>query len=305
MQNAPSSHEGILPHQESRRIIQDLFPQRASIHNFQDAHETIQGSSANNSNDRAIGGDHHTLTHGTLGNQSMERGSSETLRHGKQGVIIPPERNARYSGSSDTVGDEEKQGWRAHNDTPLGQDSTLEFGDVEKQGRGTTRTDQADRASNDSSHDLEKGETGSKEQDEVNQDGEDKRQTQWKNNVVGWDGPDDPQNPHNWKKSKKYTVTVFYASMTFCITFASSIFSTATMVTAKMYGVSNEVMTLGTSLFVLVIAPFQHDSTSTDTNTRVSLSAQSFGDHFRSFMVERFPSSSDSSSSPSSKSPSP
>lgn len=33
--------------------------------------------------------------------------------------------------------------------------------------------------------------------------------------------------------------------MTFCLTFASSVFSTATMVTAKLYGVSNEVMTLG------------------------------------------------------------
>jgi len=52
-------------------------------------------------------------------------------------------------------------------------------------------------------------------------------------------------------KKKKYTVTIFYASLTFCLTFASSIFSTATMVTAKLFGVSNEVMTLGTSLFVL------------------------------------------------------
>ncbi|KAL9063863.1 MAG: hypothetical protein Q9161_009236 [Pseudevernia consocians] len=254
MQNAQSSDEGILPHEESRRIIQDLFPQRASIDNFQDVDETILGNSVNNSNDRAIGGDYHTLTHGTLGNQSIERGSSETLRDGKNGVIIPREKNGGYNGSSDTIGDEEKQRLRADKDTPLGQESTFEFSDPEKQDRGTTQTDHAYRASNDSSHDLEKGESGSKEQDEVNQDGEDKRQAQWKNNVVGWDGPDDPQNPHNWKTSKKYTVTVFYASLTFCITFASSIFSTATMVTAKMYGVSNEVMTLGTSLFVLGFA---------------------------------------------------
>ena len=274
MQNAQSSDEGILPHEESRRIIQDLFPQRASIDNFHDVDETIQGNSVNNSNDRAIGGDYHTLTHGNLGNQSIERGSSETLEDGKNGVIIPREKNGGYNGSSDTIGDEEKQRLRADKDTPLGQQSTFEFGDAEKQDRGTTQTDQAYRASNDSFHDLEKGETGSKEQDEVNQDGEDKRQAQWKNNVVGWDGPDDPQNPHNWKTSKKYTVTVFYASLTFCITFASSIFSTATMVTAKMYGVSNEVMTLGTSLFVLVSALFQHDPSSTDTNHRVSPSAQ-------------------------------
>ena len=71
-------------------------------------------------------------------------------------------------------------------------------------------------------------------------------------NLIGWDGPNDPQNPQNWPKSKKYYVTIWYASMTFCLTFASSIFSTATHVTAKKYGVSDEVMVLGTSLFVLV-----------------------------------------------------
>ena len=100
--------------------------------------------------------------------------------------------------------------------------------------------------------DLEKGDLGSKENNEVDQGDEDKRQTELESNLVGWDGPDDPENPQNWSKKKKYTTTVFYATLTFCLTFSSSIFSTATMVTAKMYGVSNEVMTLGTSLFVLV-----------------------------------------------------
>lgn len=72
--------------------------------------------------------------------------------------------------------------------------------------------------------------------------------------LVGWDGPNDKENPMNWSRRKKYTVTVFYSTMTFCLTFASSVFSTATMVTAKLFGVSNEVMTLGTSLFVLGFA---------------------------------------------------
>lgn len=39
--------------------------------------------------------------------------------------------------------------------------------------------------------------------------------------------------------------------MTFCVTFASSVFSTAAVVTAEKFGVSEEVMILGTSLFVL------------------------------------------------------
>lgn len=41
---------------------------------------------------------------------------------------------------------------------------------------------------------------------------------------------------------------------TFCVTFASSVFSTATVPTAILFGVSEEVMVLGTSLFVLGFA---------------------------------------------------
>lgn len=73
-------------------------------------------------------------------------------------------------------------------------------------------------------------------------------------NLVEWDGPDDPGNPMNWPNSKKWLVTIVMGSMTFCITFASSVFSNATMPTAALYHVSTEVTTLGTSLFVLGFA---------------------------------------------------
>lgn len=71
-------------------------------------------------------------------------------------------------------------------------------------------------------------------------------------NLVEWDGPDDPENPMNWSKRSKWTYTLVLSSMTLCITFSSSVFSTATFVTAKEFGVSEEVALLGTSLFVLV-----------------------------------------------------
>ena len=108
-----------------------------------------------------------------------------------------------------------------------------------------------------SSHDLEKGSRGGsrgskRPTPQGSQNGDAPKPVQWENNVVGFDGPTDPMNPQNWPNSKKYTTTIFYSSMTFCCTFASSVFSTATEVTAKQYHVSNEVMTLGTSLFVLV-----------------------------------------------------
>ncbi|EED23207.1 bicyclomycin resistance protein, putative [Talaromyces stipitatus ATCC 10500] len=74
------------------------------------------------------------------------------------------------------------------------------------------------------------------------------------NHIVSWDGPDDPENPMNWPVWKKWIYTVALGSVTFTITFASSVFSTATVVTSMEFGVSEEVMVLATSLFVLGFA---------------------------------------------------
>lgn len=108
---------------------------------------------------------------------------------------------------------------------------------------------------NSSSNDLEKDlEQGNCDPDEQEKEEELRRQKEeMKNdpNLVEWDGPDDPGNPMNWKISKKWVVTIMLGFMTFCVTFASSVFSNATVPTAKEFGVSTEVTTLGTSLFVL------------------------------------------------------
>lgn len=73
-------------------------------------------------------------------------------------------------------------------------------------------------------------------------------------NLVEWDGPDDPENPQNMPKWRKWVLTMTLSSLTMWITFASSVFSTATLVTAKEYNVSTEVMTLATSLVVFGFA---------------------------------------------------
>lgn len=70
-------------------------------------------------------------------------------------------------------------------------------------------------------------------------------------NLIQFDGPDDPGNPMNWGKRYKWTTTVILAGMTFVTTFTSAIFSTAINGTSKKFRVSTEVMTLGTSLFLL------------------------------------------------------
>ena len=73
-------------------------------------------------------------------------------------------------------------------------------------------------------------------------------------NLVGWDGPDDPENPHNMPLWRKWAVTMAMSFMTIWMTFASSVFSTATTVTSKEFNVSTEVMTLATSLVVFGFA---------------------------------------------------
>jgi len=73
-------------------------------------------------------------------------------------------------------------------------------------------------------------------------------------NLIVWDGPSDPGNPQNWPYGRKWLYTIVLGSMTLCVTFASSVFSTTTLVTSKIFNVSPLVMTLGTSLFVLGFA---------------------------------------------------
>lgn len=71
-------------------------------------------------------------------------------------------------------------------------------------------------------------------------------------NLVVWTGPDDPENPQNFSAPFKWTITMLLSSLTIWITFATSVFSTATVVTAEVYGVSTEVTTLATSLPLFV-----------------------------------------------------
>ena len=44
-------------------------------------------------------------------------------------------------------------------------------------------------------------------------------------NIVEFDGPHDPDNPKNWKASRKMGITASMGSMTFVVTFSSSIFA--------------------------------------------------------------------------------
>ncbi|GAA6064705.1 hypothetical protein JCM10212_001610 [Sporobolomyces blumeae] len=72
----------------------------------------------------------------------------------------------------------------------------------------------------------------------------------WKDNIVGWSSPDDPENPKNWSFGRRYLITFILGMTTMSSTFASSIFSSAIPYVSQEFGISNEVATLGTSLFL-------------------------------------------------------
>jgi len=72
--------------------------------------------------------------------------------------------------------------------------------------------------------------------------------------LVDWDGPNDPENPQNMPRWKKWWISMISAAMTFVVSFGSSVFSTATVVTAEEFGASNELMILGVSLYVVGFA---------------------------------------------------
>lgn len=72
--------------------------------------------------------------------------------------------------------------------------------------------------------------------------------------VVEFEGPDDPLHAQNWPMKKKVLTALMLGYTTLVSAFTSSIFSTATGVVARVFGVSTEVGLLGLSFYVLGFA---------------------------------------------------
>ena len=68
--------------------------------------------------------------------------------------------------------------------------------------------------------------------------------------LVDWDGPDDKGNPQNWAFRKKVGLTALLSFICLVCTWASAIFSTGQAAAGREFGVGEEVMQLGTSLFL-------------------------------------------------------
>ncbi|EEH06363.1 cycloheximide resistance protein [Histoplasma capsulatum G186AR] len=82
-------------------------------------------------------------------------------------------------------------------------------------------------------------------------------------NIVDWDGPDDPMNPHNWPRTKKIGIVVVIAMITFLTPLGSSMFAPATAEVMSEFNTSNpelasfvvSVYLLGYAFGPLIIAP--------------------------------------------------
>lgn len=68
--------------------------------------------------------------------------------------------------------------------------------------------------------------------------------------LVEFEGPDDPYNALNWPFRKKVITTALYGLTTMATTFASSVFSPAIEQVSSEFHISQEVSTLGLSLFL-------------------------------------------------------
>jgi predicted MFS family arabinose efflux permease len=72
--------------------------------------------------------------------------------------------------------------------------------------------------------------------------------------IVEWDGPHDPENPQNWSTLFKCWVTLQLGMLAFGASLASSIISPANRTIAAYIGVSENVVVLNVSLYVIGFA---------------------------------------------------
>lgn len=72
--------------------------------------------------------------------------------------------------------------------------------------------------------------------------------------------PDDPEHPHNWNTALKLYISGLLTIITMVVSINSSIYGTTAEQTEPYFGISAEVNTLGTSLF-LVVRPLRFLST--------------------------------------------
>ncbi|KAH8893689.1 MFS general substrate transporter [Thozetella sp. PMI_491] len=74
-------------------------------------------------------------------------------------------------------------------------------------------------------------------------------------NALGWDGPDDPDNPMNWPKTKRYMQIVVIAVYTLIVNLAATMFAPGAAQLAADFGITDTtVISMTVSIYVLGFA---------------------------------------------------
>ncbi|KAL4800133.1 major facilitator superfamily domain-containing protein [Aspergillus venezuelensis] len=68
--------------------------------------------------------------------------------------------------------------------------------------------------------------------------------------VVGWYGPEDPDNPYNWSFGKKLWIALLLLAYSFGVYIGLSLYTAGTSLIIETYGVSSVVASLGLSMYV-------------------------------------------------------
>lgn len=71
-------------------------------------------------------------------------------------------------------------------------------------------------------------------------------------NLVVFTSPNDRGNPKNWSPKRRVAITLSMASMTFVVTFSSSIFAVTLGPVSEEYNIGTVTAALGIGLFLLV-----------------------------------------------------
>ncbi|PSN74061.1 MFS general substrate transporter [Corynespora cassiicola Philippines] len=71
------------------------------------------------------------------------------------------------------------------------------------------------------------------------------------NNIVDWDGPDDPENPRNWPARKKFVFVLVTSGMIQAVSFGSSVIAPSQKIIAADFDVPLPVAQLTVSLWIL------------------------------------------------------
>ncbi|EPY52254.1 MFS transporter [Schizosaccharomyces cryophilus OY26] len=72
--------------------------------------------------------------------------------------------------------------------------------------------------------------------------------------LVTWDGPDDPLNPRNWSRIKKWWIIIQICIITITVTFSSSVYSAGVPNVAQTFHSSIPVASLGTCTYLVGFA---------------------------------------------------